>query len=405
MSQGRLLVISHLYPNTGFPYEGTYVFDMLPYLQKDWDVHVLVPRDLLPTSLYWAGSSGKGIMGRLRQLAGAHRLTPPECDARIHYCPFVRPLGMSGDYRFWERWLAPQIARRAVQLGRKYPLDVILCFGLMPDGAMGLRAGRALGVPVINYSIGSDLHSIKPGRANHEKITDILRSSDLVMTVSGDLRDRAVHLLPDANVKVLPIGVDTAYYTPQAVDLGPGRHIAFMSVFKPVKDPMLAFQAFQKLARDHDDVTLHVTCDGPMLDQAKAFVREHGLETRIKFYGIVPRAEVLRIMRGADVVMLTSKREGSPRVLLEAGAVGVPVVSTGVGGVPELVADDQTGYLVPAGDADALVEKLTLALARKWDRDALRAHAEQFGWPAFAAKISQNFKSVMQARTPQEVPA
>jgi glycosyltransferase involved in cell wall biosynthesis len=75
------------------------------------------------------------------------------------------------------------------------------------------------------------------------------------------------------------------------------------------------------------------------------------------------RNDVHRYLPFCDLFVLPSFTEGMPNVVLEAMAAGVPVVATAVGGTPELVVDDVTGYLVPPGDADALARRMADVLA------------------------------------------
>ena len=83
-----------------------------------------------------------------------------------------------------------------------------------------------------------------------------------------------------------------------------------------------------------------------------------GLERRVRFLGFEPKVQ--RWMQAADGFVLSSRYEGLPMVLLEAGACGVPVVATDVPGTREAIVNEETGWLAPAGDADALA----LAMAK-----------------------------------------
>ena len=78
---------------------------------------------------------------------------------------------------------------------------------------------------------------------------------------------------------------------------------------------------------------------------------------------------------------MPSHNEGVPNVVLEAMACGLPVVATRVGGVPEVL-PDFAGMLVPPRDSTALAAALQQALAQRWDRDRIAAHARRFSWEA-----------------------
>jgi glycosyltransferase involved in cell wall biosynthesis len=109
--------------------------------------------------------------------------------------------------------------------------------------------------------------------------------------------------------------------------------------------------------------------DGPLRGELEAAVRERGLGDRVRFVGALPRAEVLSYLAGARAALLTSDWENLPHAAVEALAVGTPVVSTAVGGVPEVVRDGENGLLLAAGDAVGIAG----ALQRLLENDALHA--------------------------------
>jgi glycosyltransferase involved in cell wall biosynthesis len=98
--------------------------------------------------------------------------------------------------------------------------------------------------------------------------------------------------------------------------------------------------------------------DGPLREELEGLARELGISARARFLGTKPRAEVLSVLAGATAALLTSAWENLPHTAVEALAVGTPVVSTAVGGVPEVVHDGENGLLVPAGDVEAVAGAL-----------------------------------------------
>ena len=97
---------------------------------------------------------------------------------------------------------------------------------------------------------------------------------------------------------------------------------------------------------------------GPERAALERRATELGLGERARFLGALGRDEVLRLFRAADASVLSSAWENFPHTLVEALAVGTPVVATAVGGVPEIVRDGENGLLVPAGDPAALAAAL-----------------------------------------------
>jgi glycosyltransferase involved in cell wall biosynthesis len=148
---------------------------------------------------------------------------------------------------------------------------------------------------------------------------------------------------------------------------------------RPQKNHRLLLQAFAQAAPQLPDALLLLVGPPDRLDPAyaeslKALAQELGLGQHVRFLG--SRADVPDILRASDVFVLSSDYEGNPLSVLEAMAAGLPVISTAVGGVPELVQHGATGLLVPAGDAHALAE----AMAQLGCNAPLRAAMGNAAW-------------------------
>ena len=152
-----------------------------------------------------------------------------------------------------------------------------------------------------------------------------------------------------------------------------------------VEGPLLAFagritkQKALEVALDAlgrvDGVTLAIAGDGPDLPDLRRRVAELDLDGRVRFLGPLDRDRVLTLFRAADASLLTSSWENFPHTVVEALAVGTPVIATAVGGVPELVRDGENGLLVPAGDGDALAAAVRRVFGEPGLRERLAAAA------------------------------
>jgi glycosyltransferase involved in cell wall biosynthesis len=118
---------------------------------------------------------------------------------------------------------------------------------------------------------------------------------------------------------------------------------------------------------------LVVVGDGP--DRAQLERHAARLDGRVEFRGALPRRETLDVLAGATAAVLSSDWENLPHAAVEALALGVPVVATAVGGVPEVVRDGENGLLVPAGDVDGFAEALRRVAGDRELRDRLAAAA------------------------------
>lgn len=137
-----------------------------------------------------------------------------------------------------------------------------------------------------------------------------------------------------------------------------GRVLAFAGRLGPAKALDVALRALARVA----GVSLVLAGDGPERAALEALTGELGLSGRVRFAGPLPRQNVLALYRAADAALLSSAWENFPHSVVEALAVGTPVISTSVGGVAEVVEDGVNGLLVPAGDVEQLagaIERLT----------------------------------------------
>jgi glycosyltransferase involved in cell wall biosynthesis len=117
-------------------------------------------------------------------------------------------------------------------------------------------------------------------------------------------------------------------------------------------------KVLQAIARV-DGVGLVVIGDGAEHRALEDLARSLGLVERVYFAGARSKAETLALMATCDLFVLNSTYEGFPHVVLEAMALGLPVVATAVGGTPEVVANGRNGRLIPASDGDALQDALS----------------------------------------------
>lgn len=198
-----------------------------------------------------------------------------------------------------------------------------------------------------------------------------LRSAHNVLCPSAYLRDVSRGWgLDRERLSVLPNPAPAVPELPTRAELRgelelDGPTLAFAGRLGPQKSLDVALQAVAELP----DVSLVVAGDGPDRDALERRARELGVDGRARFLGSVPRDAVLRLFRAADASLLSSSWENLPHTVLEALAVGSPVIATAVGGVPEVVRDGENGLLVPARDPRALAG----AIRRFFSDDELRA--------------------------------
>jgi len=136
----------------------------------------------------------------------------------------------------------------------------------------------------------------------------------------------------------------------------------------PQKGQLILLEAFAELVRQAPEARLVMAGDGELRGDLEARVTELGLGDHVQITGYLSEAEVREQLRSARCFVLPSFAEGLPVVIMEALAMGRPVISTYVAGIPELVRPGENGWLVPAADTASLTEALREALATPAER-------------------------------------
>ncbi|MFB9235832.1 glycosyltransferase [Plantactinospora siamensis] len=255
------------------------------------------------------------------------------------------------------------------------------------DGRLVARSAQRLGIPLVVTLHGLDVTRQAAatgarGRRHRHNLRDAFGRAALILAVSGFIRDRAVALGADPDkVRVHHTGVPVP---PEPAPAAKGWDVAFVGRFVPKKGVDDLVAALSRSARRPRAVFIG---DGPLFGEIRDRAARAGLDAT--FLGGQPPAVVARELAAARILVAPSKTaadgdtEGLPTTLLEAGALGVPAVSTYHSGIPEAVLDGETGLLCPEADPAALAAAIDRLLGddelrTRLGRAARRRVAEHF---------------------------
>ncbi len=147
-------------------------------------------------------------------------------------------------------------------------------------------------------------------------------------------------------------------------------------------------EAFAKVAEDLPQVYCVIVGDGVLRDELQQQINRAGLSKQVLLAGYRERAEALDILRGSDIFLMPSRSEGIPYALLEAGALGLPILATRCGGIPEVVRDEVEAVLVPPADVQALEAALKALCGNPEQRRQLGIAARQRITAEFSAEAT-----------------
>jgi len=186
-------------------------------------------------------------------------------------------------------------------------------------------------------------------------------------------------------VEVLPNAIDLSRFKPVAVRaFGRAPHLIVTRNLEPIYDIAMAIRAFSRIQETFSQAQLTIAGTGSERVRLQALAAELGLTDCVRFSGRIDNADIQQLYASADCMLNPSTVDNMPVSILEAFACGVPVVSTCAGGIPDMLDDGVTGFLVPIGDDAAMAEKVLSILQSPPLADSLRqaglAEAEKYGW-------------------------
>jgi glycosyltransferase involved in cell wall biosynthesis len=306
--------------------------------------------------------------------------------------------------------------QRLVGLLRSRHVDVLHAH-MFGSNVWAALLGHPLGVPVVVAHEHTWSFEGQPLR----KVLDhhvVARFSDQVIAVSEADRRRMIDTvrMPAERVTLIPNGITwTGGGDPSAVrrelGIGPDAPVLVQTaVLREQKAIDVMVSAMAILRDTHPDARLLVAGPGDPA-QLRALAAELGLAERVLFLG--GREDVADLLAAANVGVLSSDFEGMPLAVLEYMAAGLPVVSTRVGGVPEMVKDGESGLLAPPRDPRALAAALARllddpALARTMGERGRSRQRERFSGQAMTARVDALYEELLSAKgitVPRSAPA
>ena len=275
-----------------------------------------------------------------------------------------------------------------------YVVGMMLYYGCMAD-----LPKRFLGYKSIAMARGSDVDEvISP--LQRFTVGWALRYCDFVMTITTEFRDKMrqryprpdIHLIASAlEAADLPLGDPPCRFEPGFLHaIGIGR----MVFINGLETKGMAF-AIRAMART-PQYRLHLFGDGPYRPTLEALVDELKLRDRVIFYGSVPNAALCGAMKAADVLLFPSQTEGLARTVSEAACLGLPIITTPIGGQRDYLVEGESVLFVKPGDVDSICQALerfagSPDLRQRMAAAGQRLVADHFSYEA----VSRRFEHIL----------
>jgi glycosyltransferase involved in cell wall biosynthesis len=344
-SRLRVCFLSTVHPHPWAPTKGTFNAAMLAQLAEHCDVSAIVP-------VPWTERRGTGT---------ERQHSYPAAYPRFWFLPRIAPMLLAS--------ALSRSVRRALETSPRP--DVVLSYWTDPDGTAATRWATRIGIPSVVMVGGSDIMQLAADPRRRQRMLDTLRKASLVLTIGTRLKARLQELgLRGTPIEVFSRGVDACVFSPgdrgasrQRLGLPAGRPIVlWVGRFVPVKGLDVLIEALRDPSVRALRPLVLLAGTGPLRTALERDAAELVSSGIVRFVGSIAHAELPAWYRAADLVVLPSRSEGVPNVLLEAMACGTGFVASDVGSIREL-ADAPERDLVPPGDVPALARQLATRLS------------------------------------------
>lgn len=262
--------------------------------------------------------------------------------------------------------LALYFLYRVLALIDRGPYDILHCqFGTLGPLALKLRQLGATDGKIVTSFRGFDITKFLMSRPGYYE--ELFRSGELFLPVSRNLREKLlINGCPEEKICILHSGIDRSIFrfsvhrreaTEATRVLGVGR-------FVEKKGWLYAIEAVSRVLESGRNVHYTIVGDGELRGEIERKIAACGIQGSVTLSGWCEQIEITRLLQGSHILLAPSvtatdgDQEGIPNVLKEAMAMGTLVISTWHSGIPELIEDGITGYLVPERDVVALADRL-----------------------------------------------
>jgi len=286
---------------------------------------------------------------------------------------------------------------------REIDPDIVFC-QYVSCGLAGYLAKKFSAKPYVVCGQGSDVYLSWAFKGVISKLA--LRNADAVVALTRHMRTEMQELYP-RDVSVIPIGIELNRFSGLSKDsirarlgIDDERVVVSVARLEPIKGMKYLISAINAAIEEDDRIRLFIIGDGSSREDLERLTNSLDLCRYITFVGTIPNEKVPDYMAAADIFVLPSLSEGFPVTLLEAMASGLPIVTTRVGGLPDIIKDGENGFLVEPENPQQIADKLQLLLHDEELRNKIssinKETVKRYSWENVTKNLEQVFLSIRQ---------
>ncbi len=397
----KVMEVCQEFPNRYYPQLGTFIKQSIDSIaSQNIDITVVSPKPfVLPFSAFPYHNFSK-----LPRVEHTEKYD-------LHYPRYMYAVPKKYFYPITGISYAHFVSTYAIKKIKPKP-DLIHAHFSYPDGFGMIKLAKKWNIPLVISALGTIERKVAyEGSYTSRQIIEAMNFADKILSVSEDLKLHIVNLgINENKVIVVPNGVDTEKFKPRGkenardlLNLPQDKNIIlFVGALRSIKGVDYLIEAAKKFVGTNTELYMVGRDDGLKKSLVK-MAQERKIIDFIKFIGPVNHEDIPLWISASDILVLPSLSEGRPNVILEALACEVPVVATDVGGIPELMINGETGYLVPAKNPPELSEKINKLLEDENLRKKMgkigRQSITQRGltWEAHAKKTVDIYSKLLQS--------
>lgn len=228
---------------------------------------------------------------------------------------------------------------------------------------------KYLKIPLITHFHGYDA-SIKAVIKECNQYDEVFKYSNYIIAVSKEMENDLLNLgCPKDKLIYNVYGPNPSFYN--VTPLFDNKQFIGIGRFVDKKAPYYTILAFKKVLQSHPDAKLVLGGTGSLLEVCINLAKFLNIESNVTFPGIVSQEEFKKYLENSlafvqhSITALSGDKEGTPVAILEASAAGIPVVSTYHAGIPDVIINDETGFLVNEHDVDSMADKMILCIEKR----------------------------------------
>ncbi|HKY98853.1 MAG TPA: glycosyltransferase family 4 protein [Gemmatimonadaceae bacterium] len=345
------------------------------------------------------------------------RYAPSRMETLTHDMPAVERIKRSPAFAALLPSYIAAGSEAAARVAREGRFDVVHAFWPIPHGIFGVAARNASSSALVSTFFSAELMWKGPLRTAFAPILRrIIRNSDAITVISSYTRERLHEYEAGVDTVTIPFGAaakNQGSTTPSHRSATDPFELLFVGRLVKRKGVNVLLNAVKLLEGDRR-LHLRIVGGGPELGELQQLATALGITDKVTFDGVVTNERIAELFRQCDALVLpaivteTGDTEGLGVVLIEAMGYGKPVIASAAGGIVDIVKDNDTGLLVPPGDAAALASAIRRAMDDPDEMTRLAARGttfadQAFGWPAIVGQLMSVYESAVKRRAAGEI--